>query len=123
MDIKREGVAKRKMIRRVMYLVILAAAVALAAWRVNQLKPAAPTVETATVWPDTVKRGPMVREVRGLGTLVPEDTLLLTASTDSTVKRILVKPGLPVQADTVIMIMSSPELETDLVAAEYAMKA
>jgi hypothetical protein len=54
-----------------------------------------PGVELSTLWPDTVKRDPMLREVRGLGTLVPEDTMLITATTESTVKRILVKPALP----------------------------
>jgi HlyD family secretion protein len=75
MDIKREGVAKRKIIRRILYLAVTLAVAAFAGWRINQLKPAAPTVERATVWIDQVKRGPMLREVRGLGTLVPEDIL------------------------------------------------
>lgn len=123
MDIQRKGVRKRKTI--VYSIFALVALVALAgAWRwARNLKPAAPGVDLSTLWPDTVKRGSIMLDVRGLGTLVPEDTLLLTASTDSTVKRILVKAGLPVKADTVVMIMSSPELETDLVAAEYALKA
>ena len=123
MDIQRKGVRKRKTI--VTVIVMTLALVALAgAWRwARNLKPAAPGVELSTLWPDTVKRGPMLREVRGLGTLVPEDTMLITATTDSTVQRILVKPGTPVRADTVVMIMTSPELETDLVAAEFAMKA
>ena len=123
MDIQRKGVRKRKTI--VTVIVMTVALVGLAfAWRwARNLKPAAPGVELSTLWPDTVKRGPMLREVRGLGTLVPEDTMLITATTDSTVQRILVKPGAPVKADTVVMIMTSPELETDLVGAEFAMKA
>jgi HlyD family secretion protein len=121
MDVQRKGVKKRKTI--VYSIVGLLVLVALAgAWRwARNLKPAAPGVELSTLWPDTVKRGPMVREVRGLGTLVPEDTVLLTATTDSTVKKIIVKPGVPVRADTVIMVMTSPELETDLVTAQYAL--
>jgi len=122
MDVQRKGVKKRKTI---MYSIVgLLCLVGLAgAWKwAKNLKPAAPGVELSTLWPDTVKRGPMVREVRGLGTLVPEDTVLLTATTDSTVKKIIVKPGVPVKADTVIMIMTSPELETDVSAALYAMK-
>ena len=95
MDIKREGVAKRKMIRRILYLAVTAVAVAVAGWRINQLKPAAPAVERATVWIDAVKRGPMLREVRGLGTLVPEDTLLIPATTDGRVE-----PGLFSLAET-----------------------
>ena len=122
MDVQRKGVKKRKTI---VYSIVgvLALAGLAGAWRwAKTLKPAAPGVELSTLWPDTVKRGPMVREVRGLGTLVPEDTVLLTATTESTVKKIIVKPGVPVKADTVIMTMTSPELETDLVTAEYAMK-
>jgi len=121
MDVQRKGVKKRKTI--VYSIVGLLVLVALAgAWRwARNLKPAAPGVELSTLWPDTVKRGPMVREVRGLGTLVPEDTVLLTATTDSTVKKIIVKPGVPVRADTVIMVMTSPELETDLITAQYAL--
>ena len=120
MDVQRKGVKKRKaIVTSIVVVLCLGGGVALWGWARN-LKPAAPGVELSTLWPDTVKRGPMVREVRGLGTLVPEDTVLLTATTDSTVKKILVKPGLPVRADTVIMIMTSPELETDLSAAKYA---
>ena len=72
--------------------------------------------------PDTVKRGPMVVEVRGLGTLVPEETMLIPATTDGRVERILIRPGTPVKADSVVMILTSPELETALLDAEYAMK-
>ena len=64
----------------------------------------------STLWPDTVKRGPMVREVRGLGTLVPVDTMVIPATTDGRVERILVYPGTPVKADTVAMTLTSPEL-------------
>ena len=89
----------------------------------SKLKPAAPGVEMSTLWPDTVKRGPMLRDVRGLGTLVPEDTMLMTATTDGRVQRILIRPGTPVKADSVVMILTSPELENQLLTAEYALKA
>jgi HlyD family secretion protein len=122
MDVQRKGVKKRKTIVTVIVGIVALAGLT-AAWKwAKNLKPAAPGVELSTLWPDTVKRGPMVREVRGLGTLVPEDTVLLTATTDSTVKKIIVKPGVTVGADTVIMVMTSPELETDLVTAEFALK-
>ncbi|HEY4088654.1 MAG TPA: RND transporter, partial [Bryobacteraceae bacterium] len=65
MDIKRSGVAKKKIIRRVVYLTLSLAVAGVAAWRINQMKPAAPSVEAATLWPGTVQRGPMVRDVRG----------------------------------------------------------
>jgi HlyD family secretion protein len=87
------------------------------------LKPAAPSVDLSVVWRDTVKRGPMTREVRGLGTLVPEETMLIPATTEGRVQRILIRPGTPVKADSIVMVLTSPELETDLLNAEYAMKA
>jgi HlyD family secretion protein len=122
MDIKREGVAKKKIIRRAIYLVVAVAAVALAGWRVNQLKPAVPTVESATIWPDTVKRGPMVREVRGLGTLVPEDILWIQAAFDSQVNRILVRSGDDVKPNTVLLVLSNPQMEADAVDYEWQTK-
>jgi HlyD family secretion protein len=89
----------------------------------NRLKPAAPSVDGSVVWRDTVKRGPMVRDVRGLGTLVPEETMLIAATTQGRVARIMIRPGTPVKADSVVMILTSPELETDTLNAEYTLKA
>ena len=123
MDIQRKGVRKRKTIVTSIFVVLTVVALAVAFRYVGKLKPAAPPVELSTLWPDTVKRGPMVREVRGLGTLVPEDTMLITAATDGRVQRILVKPGTPVRANTVVMIMTSPELDTALLDAEFGLKA
>lgn len=122
MDIQRKNVGRRKAIRWTVGIVVLAGALVGGTLGLKQLKPAAPSVEMSTLWPDQVKKGPMVLEVRGLGTLVPEDTLLLTATTDGRVERILIKPGTPVKADSVVMILSSPELQTQLVTAEYLMK-
>ena len=104
MDIQRKGVRKRKTIVTVLVMIAVVAGLAFGWQKVRNLKPAAPGVELSTLWPDTVKRGPMLREVHGLGTLVPEDTMLITATTDSRVQRILVQPGTPVKADTVVMI-------------------
>jgi len=123
MDIQRKGVAKKKLIRNIIGLTVLLIAVGGISYGVRQLKPAAPSVEMSTLWPDTVRRGPMLREVRGLGTLVPEDTMLITASTDARIQRIMVRPGTPVKADTVVMVLTSPELETQLFAAESNFKA
>src|SRR5579862_6581978 len=113
MDVKREGVAKHKMIRRVLYLVVVLAVVALAGWRVSQLKPAVPVVEAATVWPDTVKRGPMVRDVRGPGTLVPEDILWFQAAFDSQVGEIHTQSGDDVEPETVLLVLTNPQMEAD----------
>lgn len=122
MDVKREGVAKKKAIRRVVYLVVIAAAVAMAGWRVSQLKPAVPVVEAATIWPDTVKRGPLVRDVRGLGTLVPEDILWIQAAFDSQVSRIRARSGDDVKPNTVLLVLSNPQMEADAVDYEWQAK-
>ncbi len=122
MDIQRKGVGKKKLIRLITGLTLLAIAVIGISYGLTKLKPAAPGVEMSTLWPDTVKRGPMLREVRGLGTLVPEDTMLITAATDGIVQRIMVRPGTPVKADTVVMVLRSPDLETQLLTAEFNLK-
>src|SRR3984885_15829156 len=121
MDIKREGVAKNKMIRRLVYLPLAAAAIAVAGWRINQLKPAAPTVERATVLIDTVKRGPMVIDVHGLGTLVPEDILWIQAEFDSQVSKILSQSGDEVNPDSVLLVLTNPQMEAD--ANDYEWQA
>ena len=123
MDIQRKDAGKKRLIRRIVIGVVLVAAVAGISVVVGRLKPAAPSVDLSVVWRDTVKRGPMTREVRGLGTLVPEETMLIPATTEGRVQRILIRPGTPVRADSVVMILTSQELETDLLNAEYAMKA
>lgn len=123
MDIPRKDARKKKIVRLVTILTVVVLLVAGISYGLTKLKPAAPGVELSTLWPDTVKRGPMLREVRGLGTLVPEDTMLITATTDGRVERILIRPGTPVKADSLVMVMTSPELDTALLGAEYALKA
>ena len=88
-----------------------------------QMKPAAPTVERATVWVDTVKRGSMVRQVRGLGTLVPEDTRWLPATTLGRVERIVLRPGAEVHAGSVILELSNPQVEQEAINARLALQA
>ncbi len=123
-DIARDpSFARNKKIRRAAFagvgvLVIVAVSVALA-----QMKPAAPTVERATVWVDTVKRGSMVRQVRGLGTLVPEDTRWLPATTEGRVERIVLRPGAHVTADSVILVMTNPQVEQEAIKARLALQA
>src|SRR6202451_1078545 len=113
MDVKREGVAKKKMIRRIIITTLTVAAVGAISWQLSKLKPAAPTVERATVWIDSVKRGPMVREVRGLGTLVPEDIIWIPAEFDSQVRRIRAQSGDDVKPNTVLLVLSNPQMEAD----------
>src|ERR1041384_5069030 len=123
MDIPRKSAAKKRLIKRIVAVGVLLGVAGVVSVLLGRMKPAAPPVEMSTVWPDTVRRGPMVRDVRGIGTLVPEDTLLIPATTDGRVEKIFIRPGTPVQPDTVILRLDNPTLQNDLVAAEYALKA
>ena len=119
-DIARPSQAKKKRIRRILYgsgalLVIILITVG-----VSRLKPAAPSVERATVWIDTVKRGSMLRQVRGSGTLVPEDIRWIPATTQGRVERIILRPGAQVKPDTVILEMSNPDLEQSVRDAQLS---
>jgi len=123
MDVIRKDAAKKRLIKRIIIVAVVLAVIPAITIAVSRLKPAAPGVELSTLWPDTVRRGPMVREVRGLGTLVPEDTLLIPATTDGRIDKIMIRPGTPVKADSVILTMSNPELQTALLGAEFDLKA
>ena len=83
MDIVRPEVKRKKKIRLILYIVAAVVLIPLVTYALSRLKPAAPSVDTGTIWTDTVKRGPMLREVRGLGTLVPETILFIPANTES----------------------------------------
>src|SRR5207249_4260237 len=98
-------------------------AVVLVSVGLSRLKPAAPTVERAVVWPDTVKRGPMVRQVRGLGTLTPEDIRWIPATTQGRVEKIILRPGTAVKSSDVILELSNPQLEQQLQDAELKLQA
>lgn len=123
MDFSRPSNLRQKRIRRAIYGGIAALSVLLITLGLSRLRPAAPGVERATLWIDTVKRGPMVRQVRGLGTLVPEDIRWIPATTQGRVERILLRPGTPVQADSVILELSNPQLEQELRDAELKLQA
>jgi HlyD family secretion protein len=122
MDIQRPSNARAKKIRRTIYGIAAAILVAGVTVGLSRLRPAAPTVDRATIWPDEVKRGPMLREVRGLGTLVPEDIRWLPAQTDSRVDRWVLRPGAKVKPDSIIMELSDPILQQTTVDAEYQLK-
>jgi len=100
-----------------------AGAVILVTLALARLEPAAPTVERASLWIDTVTRGPFVREVRGNGSLVPEQVRWIPALTESRVERIVVLPGAVVTPETVLLEMTNPELETRTREAELALTA
>ena len=123
MDIPRPSNARAKMIRRI---VLGAAAVLLiggVTFGLSRLRPAAPTVDRATVWSDEVKRGPMLRELRGIGTLIPEDIQWIPAQTEAQVDRIVLKPGAIVKSDSIILELSNLTLKRDVLDAEYQLKA
>ncbi len=124
MDISRPDIKKKKFRRNLIWAAMALVAFAAAAVGVYRLKPAAPTVDASTIWPDTVKRGPMVRQVRGLGTLVPrEDSIeLIPTQTDATVVRIRVLPGTMVTPDTILMDLADPQLQQELLNAQLALK-
>jgi HlyD family secretion protein len=111
MDVPRVGVAAKKRKRRIIIIAVSVLGLILATVGISRLKPAVPSVDRSTVWIDTVKRGPMVRQVRGLGTLTPEDIRWIPANSEGRVEKINIWPGTPVEPDSVILELSSPELE------------
>jgi len=123
MDIKREGVAKKKMIRRIIVITLSLAGIVAISWQLSKLKPAAPPVERATVWIDSVKRGPIVIEVRGLGTLVPEDIVWIPAKFESQVAKINAHGGDDVKPGEILMVLSNPDMEVQAKDFEWQVKA
>jgi HlyD family secretion protein len=123
MDIPRESAIRKRRIRRAIYVVVGLLVIGSVSLGLSRLKPAAPSVDKATVWVDTVKRGPMLLQVRGLGSLVPEEILWIPATTDGRVVRRFILPGTPVKADTVIMELTNPEQEQATLDADWQLKA
>ena len=125
MDIARPDLKRKKIRQYAIWSGVGAVLLAVAVFAVSRLKPAAPTVDRSTIWPDTVKRGNMIRQVRGsTGSLVPrEDSIeLIPAQTEATVVRIRVLPGAQVTPDTVLMDLADPQLEQELLSAQSALK-
>jgi HlyD family secretion protein len=126
MDIQRPAsVAQGKKRKQIMMGVVGVLVVGLVSVVLARLKPAAPTVERATVWVDTVKRGPMLRQVRGLGTLLPVDEARrwVPASTQGRVERIVLRPGVQVTPDTVVLELSDPTVQQALNDADQQLRA
>jgi HlyD family secretion protein len=123
MDIARPDLAAKKRKRRIALIAAVGFGLALTTVVLSRLKPAVPSVDRSSVWIDTVKRGPMVRQVRGLGTLVPEDIRWIPATTEASVEKILIWPGTKVEPGDVILELSSPELEQSAHDAELRAKA
>jgi HlyD family secretion protein len=120
-DIVRPEIKRKKKIRRIIYGCVGLVLVVAITGALSRLKPAAPSVDKATLWPETVQRGSMVIDVRGLGTLVPEKINFVSAPADGIVKDHMLA-GVPVKPDTVIMDMTNPTLEQQTLDAEYQLK-
>ncbi len=123
MDKPRPDVARKKRKRRIMIVGGSVLGLILVTVLLSRLKPAVPSVDRSTVWVDTVKRGPMLRQVRGLGTLVPEEIQWIAARSEGRVEKIVVRPGAHVEKDTVLLELTSPELEQAAHDAELQTKA
>ncbi|MDP9003263.1 MAG: efflux RND transporter periplasmic adaptor subunit [Verrucomicrobiota bacterium] len=123
MDVPRPHIAKQKRKRRIIIVAGSILGLILITFLLSRLKPAVPSVDRSTVWIDTVKQGPMVRQVRGLGTLVPQEIRWIAANTEGRVEKIVVRPGAHVEPDTIILELSSPELEQSARDAEMKFKA
>jgi HlyD family secretion protein len=122
MDIQRKSNAKKKMIQRAVLMLVGLIAVGAITLGLRHLQPAAPTADAATLWPGTVEKGDMIRQVRGLGTLVPEDIVWIPAVTDAHVDKLNLKAGAVVKPDTIIMELSDPQLQQNLLDAEAVLK-
>jgi HlyD family secretion protein len=124
MDVARDpAFLRRRRLRRIAITIAALIVVAAVSIALARMEPAAPTVDRATLLLDSVKRGPFVRQVRGLGTLVPEDTRWLPATTEGRVERILVRPGAVVRADSIILELSNPQVEQEALNARLALQS
>ena len=123
MDIPRPSNARAKMIRRVVIGTITLLFIGGVTLGLSRLRPAAPSVDRATVWSDEVKRGQMLCDVRGIGTLVPEDIQWIPAQTEAQVDRIVLRPGAVVKRDSIILELSNLTLKRDVLDAEFQLKA
>ena len=123
MDIPRTQAIKARRIKRVLYVLTGLILVSVTTVGLSRLKPAAPSVERSTVWLDTVKRGPMRREVRGMGTLVPLEIRWIPATTNGRIEKIIFRPPATVTPNTVLMELSNPEVQQAALDAEWQLKA
>ena len=123
MDIARPNAVRNKRIKQSVYGLIALIAASALALGLSRMKPAAPTVDRATVWIDTVKRGEMLRQVRGLGTLVPEEIRWIPAMSDGVIEEVRAMAGDTVQANSVLMVLSNPDVLHAATDAELQVKS
>ena len=123
MDVRRpQSVARNKKIKRIVYLILILIAAAGVTLGLSRMKPAAPSVDRATVWVDSVKRGEMLRQVRGIGTLVPEEVRWIPATSDGIIEERRARAGDTVKPDTIILVMSNPDVGQRATDAELQLK-
>jgi HlyD family secretion protein len=123
MDIAIAQNPRAKTIRRLLLATLALLAVAGISFGLTRLRPAAPSVDGASLFSDTVKRGDLLRAVHGVGTLVPEDIQWIPALNTARVSKIILHPGATVKTDSIILELTNPELQRDTLDAEYQLKA
>jgi HlyD family secretion protein len=123
MDIQRVGVARSKRIRRILFLIAFTLIASAATYGLSKLKPAAPYVDRATLWPDKVKRGPMLHDIHGTGTLIAEDFRWIPSNRSGLVEKVNVRIGDAVRPDTILAELSNPDLEQGLMDAMLQIRA
>jgi HlyD family secretion protein len=123
MDVPRAGAKKKKQLKKILYGIVLIAVIGSVTYGVSRLKPAAPSVDASTLYKGTVTRGTMIRNVRGLGTLVPEEVRYVPALNAGRVEKRFLQQGATVKSDTVLVELSNPELQQALQDAESQYRA
>lgn len=123
MDVVREGADRRRKIKRAVFAGILTVVICAAGVSLGRMKPTPPTINRSAVLMDTVRRGTLVVQHRGLGVLVPEEFVWLPAVTDGRVEKIHIRPGTAVDPDSLILTLSNPELDVAALEAEFLVKA
>lgn len=123
MDIARPDLARQRRQRRILWSALGVGLLTVVSVFLARLEPAVPSVERGTLWTNSVRRGDFLRQVRGNGTLVPEQIQFVQAETGGTVERIFIQPGAEVTAESVILELSNPELKQQAFDAEWAAKA
>ena len=122
MDIPRQGVAQKRRARFAVILVLILGTASFATWRVSKLEPAVPSVEFSSLWPDVVKRGAIVLDVKGIGTLVPEEIVWIPATAQGQVSKVMRKSGEKVNKDTVLAILTNPDIDLEANDLEWQVK-
>ena len=123
MDIERKDLARKRRLRRIAWSAVALLAMGAITFGVSRLEPAAPTVEASVVFTDVVERGDMTIDVRGLGTLVPEEIVLIPARDEGRVERRFLQAGMAVEPGTVLIELSNPQLEQEVFDVETEIEA